>query len=192
MRPAFIAPERRDADGFVVRRFFRGDGVIVARAIRESYAHLRRWMEWAQPAVTAEQQEERVREAGARYAAGEDYALGIFSPDGTALWGGTGFHLREALPDAAEIGMWIHADQVGWGLGTRVLKEMLAWGFSDAWPWRRLSWRCDERNRASARVAEKAGLFYEGTLRGHSLAADGVIRDLMIFARLRADGDSTE
>ena len=56
----------------------------------------------------------------------------------------------------AEIGMVVRASEAGRGLGTRVLAAMLRGGFSE-WPWLRLSWRCDDRNLASMRVAEKGG-----------------------------------
>jgi RimJ/RimL family protein N-acetyltransferase len=82
--------------------------------------------------------------------------------------GSTGFHLREGdlSNRSAEIGMWIRASHAQQGLGTAALRAMLRWGF-EAWPWERLSWRCDGRNIASQRTAEKAGMVREGVLRGH-------------------------
>ncbi|HUM37468.1 MAG TPA: GNAT family protein, partial [Anaerolineae bacterium] len=104
------------------------------------------------------------------------------------LLGGSGFHLREGgLPQrAAEIGMWIRADAAGKGLGTAVLRALLTWGFTE-WPWERLAWRCDGRNLASRRTAEKAGLTHEGVLRQHLLLADGSRRDTYLYAMLKAD-----
>jgi ribosomal-protein-alanine N-acetyltransferase len=82
--------------------------------------------------------------------------------------------------------MWVRASEAGRGLGTQLLEAMLRWGFT-AWPWLRLSWRCDPRNVASVRVAEKAGLRLEGTLRSHELGVDGSRRDTACYAALRED-----
>jgi ribosomal-protein-alanine N-acetyltransferase len=69
--------------------------------------------------------------------------------------------------------MFIRASEAGRGLGTRVLASLLEWGFGE-WPWLRLSWRCDQQNKASIRVAEKAGLRLEGVLRGqHAAVGEG-------------------
>jgi len=82
--------------------------------------------------------------------------------------------------------MWIRADAAGKGLGTAVLRALLTWGFTE-WPWERLAWRCDGRNLASRRTAEKAGLTHEGVLRQHLLLADGSRRDTYLYAMLKAD-----
>ena len=74
----------------------------------------------------------------------------------------------------------------GQGLGTRVLRALLKWGFEE-WGWERLTWHCDVRNVASARVAEKNGLKLEGTLRSNDLDVEGKRRDTHIFAILRSE-----
>jgi RimJ/RimL family protein N-acetyltransferase len=114
--------------------------------------------------------------------------IGIFAPDGRRLLGGAGFHLREGpLSTAcAEIGMFLRKSESGHGLGTRALEGLLDWGFTE-WPWLRLSWRCDQRNAASLRVAEKAGLLREGVLRGQRAETGDGRRDTACYALTRAD-----
>ena len=68
--------------------------------------------------------------------------------------------------------------------GTSVLQTLIDWGFT-AWPWERPSWRCDSRNQASIRIAEKAGMQAEGVLRSHMFAPSGERRDTSCFAILR-------
>jgi RimJ/RimL family protein N-acetyltransferase len=77
--------------------------------------------------------------------------------------------------------MFIRAGEAGRGLGTRVLASMLRWGFSE-WPWLRLSWRCDDRNHASMRVAEKGGLLFEGLARGQNADVGDGRRDTACYA----------
>ncbi len=182
----FIAPLEWDAGDFTIRVYRPGDGAALAASTLASYEHLRPWMPWATLDYPVEEAEARVRGFAARYFTNEDFVLGIWR-DGELL-GGTGFHLRAGPLESknAEIGMWINGTQANQGLGTKVLIAMLEWGFTE-WGWERLVWLCDIRNAASARVAEKAGLTREGTLRRHLRDVDGVRRDTYSFGILREE-----
>ena len=185
---SYIAPERWVTLDFVVRCYHPGDGVLLSDAVNASYEHLTTFMPWAKPYQSVEESEAIVRRFRGRYLLNEDFVLGIFSADERRLLGGSGFHLREGglSQRSAEIGMWIRAEVAGKGLGTAVLKALLTWGFTE-WPWERLAWRCDGRNLASRRTAEKAGLVHEGILRQHLLMPDGSRRDTVLFAMLKAE-----
>jgi ribosomal-protein-serine acetyltransferase len=152
-------PNRHAADGFVLRSYRRGDGALLAAGLAGSYEHLAPWMPWAREQVSVEDCEAFARESSAQYLGCSDFNVAVLDADEGRLLGSSGFHLRGAAWPAieAEIGLWIAAADAGRGLGTRVLSAMLDWGFY-AWPWRRLEWHCDPRNRASARCAEKAGM----------------------------------
>ena len=181
-----VAPDRHDAGDFIVRSYLPGDGPRLQEAAVSSYEHLKTFMYWATPAQTVEEAEHLVRMFRGRYLLATDFTLAILAPDESELLGGCGYHLREgALASGnAEIGMWIRASRAAQGLGTKALGALLAWGFSE-WPWRRLSWRCDTRNLASIRVAEKAGMEREGVARADRTAPDGSIRDTVCFSALR-------
>lgn len=183
-----FAPERYETADFVLRCYDSGDGPLLSDAVNASYEHLRTWMPWAKPDQSAEDSERSVRRFRARYLLAEDFVIGIFSADGRQLLGGTGFHLREGpLSSAcAEIGMFIRQSEAGRGLGTRVLRALVDWGFAD-WPWQRLAWRCDQRNVASLRVAEKAGLRLEGVLRGQRAHVGEGRRDTACYALTKAE-----
>ena len=183
-----FAPERYEADGFILRSYDLGDGPLLADAVNGSYEHLRPWMPWARPNQSAEDSEKFVRQARARYLLSEGFVLGVFSEDGKRLLGGTGFHLREGpLSTAcAEVGMFIRQSEAGRGLGTQVLRALLGWGFTD-WPWLRLAWRCDQSNVASLRVAEKAGLRLEGVLRGQRAHVGEGRRDTACYAMTKTE-----
>ena len=185
--PPFIAPDRYDAGDFVIRRYEPGDGPALARAMRESYEHLRPWMIWARPDQTDEEAEASCRRFVAKYLLGEDYVLGVWIGD--RLVGGTGFHLRQGPFSSGniEVGMWIHAEEAGKGLGTRVLRALVEWGIRD-WGFKRIVWRCDSRNVASAKVAENCGFILEGTLRSDLLGVDGTRRDTLVYAIVKSSG----
>lgn len=145
-------------------------------------------MPWAKSHQSVEESETRVRRFRAKYLLSDDFVIGIFSVDGRQLLGGTGFHLREGPVSSgcAEIGMFIRQSEAGRGLGTRALRALLQWGFTE-WPWLRLAWRCDQRHIASARVAEKAGLRLEGVLRGQRAEVGEGRRDTACYALLESE-----
>ncbi len=171
----FLAPTSTTIDDLVVRAWQPGDGAVMAATTVASYDHLAPWMAWATPDDTAQAAEARARLFAGHYLAHEDFVLSIW--DGDTLVGGTGLHPRWGGLDSrvAEIGMWIAAERAGTGIGTRVLRGLVRWGLSDEWCWDRFVWLCDGRNRASARVAQKAGFTLEGNLRGPG--PDGVALD---------------
>lgn len=178
-----FAPERHRGDGFTLRSYDVGDGRLLSDAHNESYEQLRPWMAWASVHEPVEDAERRVRQFRARYLLAEDFLIGVFTPDEQRLLGSAGFHLREGplSTGSAEMGLFIRSSEAGQGLGTRVLTSLLEWGFTE-WPWLRLSWRCDRRNRASVRVAEKAGLRFEGVLRGQQAAVGEGRSDTACYA----------
>jgi RimJ/RimL family protein N-acetyltransferase len=184
----FFAPDRIDLPEFTLRSYEPGDGLLLAESAKRSFDHLRVFLtEWPPDNFDHDAAEQLVRTWRARYLLSEDFRLGIFSPDGKQTFGGTGFYLRGEPYSRrnAEIGMWIDVDYSGKGYATKVLSAMLRWGFK-AWPWQRLSWKCDTRNIASMRVAEKAGLQREGCLRQDYPLKDGIERrDTYIYATLR-------
>jgi len=183
-----FAPDRRETDGFVLRSYFAGDGAALAASLNASYEHLRTYLVWAQPETSERSAEQRVRYFRARWLLAHDFVIAVESTDGEAILGGCGFHLRDGglATRTADVGMWIRADAAGCGLGTRVLVELIRWGF-DEWPWDRLTWRCSVRNAASIRVAENAGMAREGAIRGPSEGGDGksVPTDMVCFAARR-------
>lgn len=182
----FLAPMSFERGGLLLRPYRAGDGPELGQAISESHKHLRPWLPWADEQYSAERGEETARRLCASYLAGTDFTVGIWLEG--KLAGGTGFHMRGAPISTgnSEIGMWIREDLSGKGLGTRVLEAMLEWGFTE-WPWERLEWRCDPRNVASARVAEKCGMKLEGTLRSNMKDVDGERRDSLVYAMLKSD-----
>lgn len=170
----------------MLRSYHPGDGRSLSEAANASYGHLKTFMPWAVPYQADERSERLCREFRGRWLLATDFVIGVWAPDESRLLGGCGYHIREGALELgnAEIGMWIRADTAGRGLGTTVLESLLHWGFGE-WPWMRLSWRCSSSNLASQRVAEKAGLQREGTLRSHAIDPNGSRRDTVCYAILR-------
>jgi RimJ/RimL family protein N-acetyltransferase len=177
---AFIAPEGWRDGELLLRSYRPGDGAELNRATQSSQRHLRPWMPWASADTAVADSETFARRARARWLLGEEWTVSVWRGD--RLVGSSGFMLRgRPLEDGtAEIGMWVRADEAGTGLGTRVLRAMVDWADA-AWPFQKLTWLCEGRNRASARVAEKCGFQLEGRLREHAPSvADPAFRDTVL------------
>jgi RimJ/RimL family protein N-acetyltransferase len=183
---SFAAPEEYRDGELLIRSLRPGDGAELNRATVASYEHLREFMEWARPDTTVEDSEGYVRLSRARWLAGEEWGLGVWR--GERLVAGCGFLLRGQPLEhgTVEIGMWVRADEAGRGLGTRVLRALVDWADAD-WPIHKLTWHCDSRNLASARVAQKCGFQLEGRLREHVPGVAGGRRTTLLFGLVRSD-----
>lgn len=179
----FAAPEELRFDDFCVRGWRPGDGPAQAWAVRAAHAHLIPWMAWPKVDLSDDEAEHHCRTSRGRWLKNEDFGLALWQGD--RVVGGSGFHLRRGAIESgnAEIGMWIAPTHAGSGVGTRLLQELVRWGFS-AWPWERLEWRCDAANVASWRVAEKAGLHLDGVLRSEA-RTEGGRRDTRVYSAVK-------
>lgn len=87
----------------------------------------------------------------------------------------------------AEIGYWLGKDYWGKGYVTEAARKVIAFGFELSL--HRIHARCLKRNQASARVLEKAGMQFEGCLRGHELKA-GRFEDVLLYGVVKEDWTS--
>ncbi len=85
----------------------------------------------------------------------------------------------------AEIGYALSRPYWGKGLMTEAVRAAISFGFH-VMGLNRIQGRCTVENRASARVLEKAGMQYEGTLRQHDLVK-GIYCDMKLYAIVRSD-----
>jgi RimJ/RimL family protein N-acetyltransferase len=140
----------------VLRRARPTDADAFAEAVRESLAHLRRWMPWAVPvAAEASVQGDRLVMADASWADGTDYEFAILPADERGIIGGCGL-MRRVGPGAIEIGYWVHVDHTRRGHATAAAGALTeaAWTLPDV---QSVEIHCDEANVASAAVPARLG-----------------------------------
>ena len=121
----------------------------------------------------------------ARYESGEapDWGM-VYKGDGR-LVGTSGFVAWEREHARAEVGYVLHRDYWGMGLTAEALGALFSFGFKSM-DLNRIEARCFAENTASARVMEKAGMTYEGTMRGREFLK-GEYRDMKLYAILKDD-----
>lgn len=167
----------------VLRCWQPADAPLLAAAIAVSVEHLRPWMPWvaAEPMEFA-QRVKLMRRFRAGFDRDDDYVYGIFTPDESAVLGGTGLHTRLGN-DALEIGYWIHADHVRQGLAGEIAAALTKVAFA-VHGVHRVEIHCDPLNTASASVPRKLGFVHEATRRQDEHRPDGSYRDTMVWTML--------
>ncbi|MDB5077133.1 MAG: family N-acetyltransferase, partial [Chloroflexi bacterium] len=81
-----------------------------------------------------------------------------------------------------ELGYWLGVPYWNRGYTTEAVRRVLVFGFHEL-RLHRIESTCFPRNRASSRVLEKAGLRYEGLLRGY-VRKDAKFEDVALYAAI--------
>src|SRR5829696_4024847 len=120
------------------------------------------------------------------YERGDFGGWGVVLKDGGAFVGTCGVDVNYAPEHArAELGYVLSRDHWGRGLMTEAVRAVISFGFGRM-ELNRIQARCIAENTASARVMEKAGMTYEGTLR-ESEFIKGAYRDMKLYSILRSE-----
>jgi RimJ/RimL family protein N-acetyltransferase len=102
------------------------------------------------------------------------------------LLGSVSLHSIDPVQEDAEIGYWTSPAARGRGVASLVVDAVCRWAFG-ALPIDRIELCHAVENRASGRVAEKAGFTCEGRLRRAYRYGDGVKHDELLWSRLSDD-----
>jgi RimJ/RimL family protein N-acetyltransferase len=169
------------------RPYRDSDGPVVAAAVAESRDRLvasdmpwvREWDDPNQGAIF-------VRRAQAKWAAREEFFLGLWDRANDAFVGSSGLHRIDWSVPNFEIGYWIRNRYEGMGLITEAVAMIAAFAF-DTLQAQRVRIRCDARNSRSAAVPRRLGFVHEATLRNDARNTDGGLRDTFEFGLVPDD-----
>jgi RimJ/RimL family protein N-acetyltransferase len=115
---------------------------------------------------------------------GEDFTWAICRREDGLLVGAIGLHI-DARHRRGEIGYWLGVPFWNQGFTTEAARAVVEYGFTEL-DLHRIEAMCFPRNIGSARVLEKAGMTYEGTLRDY-VQKDGVFEDAAMYAVVRKE-----
>ena len=108
---------------------------------------------------------------------------------GDRLAGGIGYVLHTDVERVgAEVGYWLGVEFWGRGIATDAVRQLTRLAFERQPELERLYALPYATNAPSARVLEKAGYTFEGTLRRNSIK-DGVVLDSLMYSILRDELD---
>jgi [ribosomal protein S5]-alanine N-acetyltransferase len=135
---------------------------------------------------SVEDSEEFLRQATEGYERGDFGGWGVVLKDSGAFIGTCGLDTGYAPEHArAELGYVLSREHWGRGLMSEAVREVIRFGF-ERLELNRMEARCIAANIASARVMEKAGMTYEGTLREREFIK-GAYRDMKLYSILKRE-----
>jgi RimJ/RimL family protein N-acetyltransferase len=171
-------PEPPLADGDVCLRPWDVRDVPAKVAAFQDPVFLR-FSDWAPTSVAGVRAHLAELEQGRRQGVHIDFA--VVDPDDVVL-GGISLYGLDRVQWRAGVGYWLAPAARGRGVATRAVRLLAGWAFGSVGV-QRLELTCGPDNRASQRVAERAGFTREGLMRSH-LAFKGGRRDTVLFSLL--------
>ena len=174
-------PESFETERLLIRSPLFGDGPELHAAVRESMGELTPWMPWPKEHRTVDDSEASARRARVAFLQRSELRLHLYLKGTDTLVGSSGLQRIDWEVPKFEIGYWCRTGFTGHGYMTEAVRGIRAFAF-DALGARRVEIRCDSRNLASVRVAERAGFLLEGELHNNEVGTDGGPRDTLIFA----------
>ncbi len=179
--------DRFESERLLLRAPRPGDGQTVYEGVVETLDDLRRIpssMAWAQEPPAVEKQEAFCRRGAASWILRTDLPLLLFRRSDQAHVGNCGLHRFDWQTRVFEIGWWCRKPYQGQGFITEAARATIEFSFTHLGA-RRVWALADEANDKSWRVAERAGLIYEGTLKSERADPDGTRRDMRVYAITR-------
>jgi RimJ/RimL family protein N-acetyltransferase len=170
----------------LLRAYRADDAEDVFAAIDESRDHLRPWVSWVDNHRTVDDVRDYCIRSQASWLLRTELALAIFDSASGQYLGGTGLHDPDWELPAFEIGYWLRVTAIGHGYATESTRLLTDFALSRLQA-RRVTLRCDARNDASRRVAERAGFILEGRRRNVSMAPDRTLRDDLVYGIVPGD-----
>lgn len=160
-----------------------GDGLMLNRAIAESFPELNQWMDWAATMPTIVESERFARDSAARFLRRDDLPLFIRKRDTGEFVGASGMHRIDWQVPRFEIGYWCRTSLVGKGYIGEAVAAITRFAFEKLHA-ARVEIRTDILNTRSFRVAERLGFRLEGIMRQDARTPQGGLRDTRLYSMI--------
>jgi RimJ/RimL family protein N-acetyltransferase len=160
-------------EGNVTLRAYRTSDIdSVHEAVLESMAELSPWMPWAHSDYSIEDSRVWVEQQPERWERGIDYNFAITDTSKGMYLGGCGLNGIQTDFKVADLGYWVRTSRTKQGIATMVTGLLARFAFNEL-KLNRVAIVIAVGNKASLRVAEKAGAVKEGILRNGLTLPDG-------------------
>ena len=183
MSPPIRFPVGGISDGEIRLRFW-ADADIPAIVAACQDPEIPRWTR-----VPAPYTEGTAREWGVQARADEDGRRGlhllVVDASSDELLGSAGLVRIDWEEARSEVGYWVAREARGRGVATGAVRMVSSWAFENL-PIERLEIHAEPDNRASRRVAERAGYSFEGVLRSY-FVNKGRRRDVASYSLIRGE-----
>lgn len=167
---------------FGIRRHEASEVILLYEAARESIQEVNAWLPWCHPDYNMEDSSAWVSTRKEEWEEDRAYSFVIFYRDTGGIVGGVGLNQINRDFQMANLGYWVRTSCTGLGAATAATLLTAEYGFKEL-GLQRIEIVAAVGNKASQRVAEKAGAIKEGILRnrllGHGKPTDAVLYSLL-------------
>lgn len=176
----------RLTDGVITLRPYReSDTISVYKAARESVSELSLWMSWCHPDYAIEETRAWIEAQPEKWGKGTEYNFAIFYNAGRLCLGGCGLNVIDRDCGTANLGYWVRTSRTRKGIATAATLLLARFAFNEL-QLHRVEITVAVDNKASLRVAEKAGASREGILRNR-VVNNGAPSDAVVFSFIPED-----
>jgi ribosomal-protein-serine acetyltransferase len=173
------------SDGITLRRYRAADIPLVHEAARESISEISPWMSWCHPDYSIEESATFVLSRDDGWAHQVDYSFVITDSETGTFLGSVGLNYFNRDHLFANLGYWVRTSRTRRGAATTATILTARFGLRDL-GLQRIEIVVAVANKASQRVAEKAGARKEGVLRNR-LSIHGQPHDAVMYSLIAAD-----
>lgn len=162
----------------LLRQYQLSDVPTIIEAIRVSAAELKPWISWCQDEYTEEQAGIWLESLPESWEKGISYDFAIIDSRDGSYVGGCGINHIRWVYRFANLGYWVRTDHTGQGIASRVVPLLARYAFEHL-GLMRVEIVVAVGNKASQRVAVKAGAVREGILRNRIVIGENVYDAVM-------------
>lgn len=168
-----------------IRRSEVDDAERTLAAVRASMTELARWTPWAHPDYSLEDARIWLELCAEGWDKGTQYSFVAADIATGEVLGDCSISQINRMHGFANLGYWVRSTATGQGLGSALARRVARFGI-EALQLNRLEILTSVGNRASQRVAEKAGATREGVLRSRLILREE-IQDALLFSLTARD-----
>ena len=154
-------------------------------AARESIEEVHPWLSWCHPELSRKECMAFLQSREEAWSKGEDYSFAIVDAQTDRYLGGCSLNQVNRIHKFANLGYWVRTSCTGRGIATAAVILAARFGLEEL-GLNRIEIVSAAENRASQRVAEKAGARREGILRCR-LITYGKALDAVLYSLTRQD-----
>ena len=165
-----------------IRTFLAKDVRPFHEAAIESVEHMHEFMPWCHPDYSIEESETWVTSRDEAWNCADEYSFIIYSNEDNNLLGGVAINQINSIHKVGNIGYWVRKSALNQGVATEAISLVSDFGFNTL-GLNRLEIVTLPNNRASNKVAGKAGAKFEGILQNrlfvHGKALDACMYSIV-------------
>ncbi len=167
----------------LLRPFHPDDAADIYAAARESIAEVYPWLPWCHPDYSIEESRTWIGQCPEKWLEGTEYNFVIADPKDGAFLGGCGMRYINPVDRVVNLGYWVRTSRTRQGIATTATRLLARFGFEEL-KLNRIEIIAATGNKASQRVAEKAGAIREGILRNRLVVRARVANTLVFHERV--------